>query len=89
MSEDKERFEEKAVIAFRRLGGVDGEPKEIGDFRIEHVDEIGTWVYKRGHGLIFAMNYSNRHADYTEDDEILRARDDFLRYLILEELADV
>lgn len=87
MSEDSSWFEEKFGIVFRRLGGAVHGTKEIGVFRIEHEDGIGTWVYKRGHGLIYANTYN--YPIYVETEEVFAAMSTFRRYLILEELAGI
>ena len=93
MSEDVLRFAEKAAIAFVKAGGRYGSTVNIGNYQIDHVPEAGIWVYevaRDGQALmIFACSYRNRHSDFGDETIIAEAREAFLRFLILEELADV
>lgn len=94
MSDDViKEFAEKAKTAFLRAGGKSGESVYLGRYSIDYVPEAGVWVYEQSRDgkdlLIFASSYNNQHANFGEPAELDDAQEAFLRYLILEALADV
>lgn len=88
-----EQFADKARKAFIKAGGRPGTSVYLGCYSIDYVPEAGIWVYKvEPDGvelLVFASSSNNRHADFSEPGALTDAQEEFLRYLILEALADV
>lgn len=86
-------FGRKAESAFQKSGTRPGCDLKLGRFTVCHVPEVGIWVYavnEQGHRVqIYGHSAPNMHADHGDTPLLEEARDQFLRLLILEELADV
>lgn len=94
MSDDKidpEEFGRRVERIFKRLAGRGQTSVKLGNFTIDHVQDAGTWVYKKDYRIeqIFSISYANGHANIAYDDELQEALEEFQRLLILEELANI